>query len=168
MERVGAVLRDLGAGDALLRRLAQARALEHWSDIVGPQLARCTRGLRVADGRLVVLAPGAALRQELTFHKRTILRKFNEAVGRRDARDVVFLESDSMAWEGTSPPVRPRVRRAEQDPEPAHLVGDEEAEEPEEEEGAAPDVVPSFDAEEYRSLMERIAREGDRAPREKR
>ena len=100
MERVGAVLGDLGGGENLRRRLAQARAFEQWPELVGTHLAERTRPLRVADERLVILAPGAALRQELTFHTRTILRKFNEAAGGRVAREVVFLESDSLAYEG--------------------------------------------------------------------
>ncbi|HMB68774.1 MAG TPA: DUF721 domain-containing protein [bacterium] len=167
MERVGTVLRDLGRGDTLLRRLAQARALEKWPEIVGPLLSGRTRALRVADGRLVVLAPGAALRQELTFHKRTILRKFNEAIGRTEARDVVFLESDSLAWEGTVPATRPAVRRAE--PEAPVVPGaDAGAEEEEEKIVDAPAVVPSFDAEEYRRRMNGIAGEVGPTPREKR
>jgi hypothetical protein len=155
VERVGTVLRDLGGGDPLLRRLAQARALERWPEIVGALLAGRTRALRVADGRLVVLAPGAALRQELTFHKRTILRKFNQAVGRAEARDVVFLESDSLAWEGP-PATRPEVRRGPPDPEPAA----DEGEEAEADDGTAEQAgVPSFDAGEYRRRMSEIARE---------
>jgi hypothetical protein len=158
VERVGTVLRDLGSGDTLLRRLAEARALERWPEIVGPLLARRTRALRVADGRLVVLAPGAALRQELTFHKRTILRKFNQVVGRADARDVVFLESDSMAWEGTAPPARPEVRRVpEPEPPEAAADADGEAEADDDTAAAAAAPVPPFDAEEYRRRLAGIA-----------
>jgi hypothetical protein len=141
----------------LLRRLAQARALERWPEIVGPLLAGRTRALRVADGRLVVLAPGAALRQELTFHKRTILRKFNRVAGRAEARDVVFLESDSMAWEGTAPPARPEVRRAVPEPQPAEPVADADAEAEDDTATSAAAAVPPFDAEEYRRRLAEIA-----------
>jgi hypothetical protein len=168
VDRVGTVLRDLGSGDTLLRRLAQARALERWPEIVGPLLADRTRALRVADGRLVVLAPGAALRQELTFHKRTILRNFNKAVGRAEARDVVFLESDSLAWEGTAPAARPQVRMATPPSESSPSAADADDEGPEEEIAGAPVVVPSFDAEEYRRRMTEIAGESRRTSRERR
>lgn len=167
MERVGTVLRDLGSGDTLLRRLAQARALERWPEIVGPLLAGRTRALRVADGRLVVLAPGAALRQELTFHKRTILRKFNQAVGRAEARDVVFLESDSMAWEGTASPARPEVRRIVPEPQATDAVADDDADASDDLAGAAA-AVPPFDAEEYRRRLAEIAGGGRRTSRETR
>jgi hypothetical protein len=170
VDRVGTVLRDLGSGDTLLKRLAQARALERWPEIVGPLLADRTRALRVADGRLVVLAPGAALRQELTFHKRTILRKFNQAVGRAEARDVVFLESDSLAWEGTAPAARPQVRMAAPPPESSPSAADagEDDEGAEEEIAGDPVVVPSFDAEDYRRRMTQIAGESRRTSRERR
>lgn len=168
MERVGAVLRDLGEGDTLLRRLAHARALERWPELVGPHLARCTRALRVADGRLVVLAPGAALRQELTYHKRTILRKFNEAAGGKAARDVVFLESDSLAWEGDASPARPEVRRKQPDPGPTGSVEDEDEQDPDEGPVEPIAVVRTFDAEAYRRRMEEIARGSDRPSQETR
>jgi hypothetical protein len=169
VERVGTVLRDLGGGDPLLRRLAQARALERWPEIVGPLLASRTRALRVADGRLVVLAPGAALRQELTFHKRTILRKFNQAVGRAEARDVVFLESDSLGWEGP-PAARAEVRRSAPRLEPEAPAPEDGEEDGTEAEGgiAEPAPVPPFDAGDYRRRMSEIAGEGRGTPRETR
>jgi hypothetical protein len=90
--RVGEVLRGLEAGSHLGRRLAESRALEAWCDIVGGPLAERTRPLRIAGGRLFVLAPGSALRQELVFHKATILQRFNEAAGGRVVREIVFFE----------------------------------------------------------------------------
>ncbi|HMB67900.1 MAG TPA: DUF721 domain-containing protein, partial [bacterium] len=97
MERVGAVLNDLEGADLLRHRLAEARAMEQWPAIVGSLLAERTRPLRLAGHRLFVLCHGAALRQELVFHRREILRKFNRAAGRSGtARELVFLESDAQ------------------------------------------------------------------------
>jgi hypothetical protein len=90
--RVGEVLRGLQAGNHLGRRLAESRALEAWPEIVGELLAERTRPLRLAGGRLFVVAPGSALRQELVFHKATILRRFNEHAGTALVREIVFLE----------------------------------------------------------------------------
>lgn len=158
VERVGAVLRDLGGGDTLRRRLAQARAFERWPELVGTHLAERTRPLRIADGRLIVLAPGAALRQELMFHKRRILRKFNQAAGGRAARDVVFLESDSLAYDGDA--VRAEAPREIEEPAgPAK-------EEPTGEEKETRAMYEPFDGEAYRRRLERMAGGGSAAPDE--
>jgi hypothetical protein len=72
------------------------RALESWRSIVGEPLAERTRPLRLAGGRLFVIAPGSALRQELVFHKATILRRFNEVAGGLVAREIVFFEGPDV------------------------------------------------------------------------
>lgn len=96
VQRVGAWLRGTEGRDTLGRRLAEVRALERWPDLVGPHLAKRTRVMQLDGDRLVVVASGAALRQELTFHQDVILRRFNEAAGRRVARRIRFLESDEQ------------------------------------------------------------------------
>lgn len=97
MIRVGRVLQGLGAENPLGRRLAESRALEAWPEIVGGPLAARTRPLRLAGGRLLVLAPGSSLRQELVFHKAMILRRFNEYAGRALAREIIFLDGAESA-----------------------------------------------------------------------
>lgn len=96
MERVGVWLCGAQGRESLGRRLAEVRALERWPDLVGPHLAKRTRVVQLAGDRLIVVAHGAALRQELTFERDMILRRFNEAAGRRVARRILFLESDAQ------------------------------------------------------------------------
>jgi hypothetical protein len=49
------------------------------------------------------MAPGSALRQELVFHKATILRRFNEVAGRAVVREIVFFEgSEAIPVDETS------------------------------------------------------------------
>lgn len=96
MLRVGEVLRGLQAGNHLGRRLAESRALEAWPEIVGGPLAARTRPLRIAGGRLLVVAPGSSLRQELVFHRAMILRRLNEFAGGVVAREIVFLEGEDI------------------------------------------------------------------------
>ena len=170
MKRVGAVLGSMESRNPLHRRLAEARALEAWPDLVGPHLAKLTRPLRIAGGRLFVIAHGASLRQELMFHRRDILRKVNRAAEGTVAREMVFLESDAnlsslVQWDeaGTernadagrlAPPAdsqgggaagRDRAMRD------TTAENDDEAPRPYER------VVPPFDAAAYRDEMARIA-----------
>ncbi|MDP6529469.1 MAG: DUF721 domain-containing protein [Gemmatimonadota bacterium] len=154
MKRVGEVLEVLGEAGALGRRFAETRALEAWTECVGRGIAERTRPLRVAGGRLIVVAEGAALRQELVFHRKNILEKFNKAAGRVVARELVFLEGD--ASESPHPePLRPVVRSTAE----TEGIAEDLAEEPR--------TVPMFDADAHRKQLRRIARESDKARRER-
>jgi hypothetical protein len=164
VERVGTVLGELDRGTNLHQRLAEAQAFGNWSGIVGRELAARTRPLRLADGRLFVLAPGAALRQELTFHQRTILQRFNELAGQRIARTVVFLEADSLDYEAAA---RPEALEAPAAPPPT-AGSAVEPEDGEAEPGLPADVgamYEVFDAPAYRRELQRIAEGGARETR---
>lgn len=158
MDRVGALLKNLGGADVLRQRIAEARGLASWPEIVGTHLAQRTRPLRLAGGRLFVVCHGSALRQELAFHKREILRRFREVAGEgASARELVLLESDanlsSLVREAEASEPRTRTARPRAEP------GDAEAE-AEEEPSAAQrisDAYPRFDGEAYREEMRRIA-----------
>lgn len=154
MERVGAVLRNLEGATPLQQRLAQAQAFARWPEIVGEPLAERTRPLRVADGRLFVLARGAALRQELTFHKRAILRKLNGVVP-GFAKEIVFLEADALDYEGESRRVRWVPERDDERTEPVEETAGSTLEEEEvhEDRGA---MYAAFDAESYRARMDQL------------
>jgi len=166
VDRVGVVLQSLQGHAGLSRRLAEARAIERWPEIVGSHLAERTRPLRVADGRLFVLAAGAALRQELTFHTRTIVRKFNAAAQARIVREVKFLESDSLEGSGTQPPSAAVARAEWGDEEERREAQEEETTDGVEDEGEEGEVESSepdvgamyepFDAEAYRRQLETI------------
>lgn len=167
MDRVGVLLESLEGADVLRRRIAEARGLASWPEIVGTHLAQRTRAVRLAGGRLFVVCHGSALRQELAFHKREILRRFREVAGEgASARELVLLESDAN--------LSSLVREAEAGERRAAAVahaepatagarkpeGDEETEEGPSTAQRISDAYPRFDGAAYRESMRRIA-EGD-------
>lgn len=152
VQRVGAWLRGAQGQGSLGRRLAEVRALERWTELVGPHLAGRTRVMQLSGDQLFVIANGSALRQELTYHQDVILRKFNEAAGRRVARRIRFLESDAQLSSllgseetGRVPPARPAEA----------AVGDVTREEPGEAVFPAGPAYERFDAESYRRELTR-------------
>ena len=181
MERVGALLGSMEGGDPLRRRLAEARALETWPELVGPHLAKLTRPLHIAGGRLFVVAHGSSLRQELVFQRREILARINRAAGARVARELVLLESDANlsslmteerpatdpAAEGRPAEVRSADpiddERADDDAADDERSDDERAAVEPVPESAA-EAVPAFDAAGYRRALERIAEESKSPP----
>jgi hypothetical protein len=173
VERVGTVLGKLDRRTNLHQRLAEARAFVNWSGIVGRELAARTRPLRLADGRLFVLAPGSALRQELTFHQRTILQRFNDFAGRRLARTVVFLEADALDYDEAArrehAVFAPRSE-PEESARTGAAAGEAGSEDAENETGEGPaldtgQMYEPFDAAAYRRELQRIAGGGSRETR---
>ncbi len=168
MDRVGVLLESLEGADVLRRRIAEARGLASWPEIVGTHLAQRTRALRLAGGRLFVVCHGAALRQELAFHKREILRRFREVAGEgASARELVLLESDanlsSLVREAEAGERRAVATAARAEPAPAGArkpEGDEGTEEGPSVAQRISDAYPRFDGAAYRESMRRIA-EGD-------
>ncbi len=157
VQRVGAWLGGRDGRETLGRRLGEVHALECWPDLVGPHIAKKTRPMRLAGGRLFVVANGSALRQELTFHKDTILAKFNEAAGRRAAREIVFLESDaqlsSLVEHGGEAAVAPRVSQEHAQDGPAS--GESGSVEPDASPYPTGPAYEPFDAERYRRELSR-------------
>lgn len=158
MERVGAVLQHLEGAENLRRRIAEAHGLTSWPEIVGSQLAQRTRAVGLAGGRLFVVCHGSALRQELAFHKREILRRFREIAGREVApRELVLLETDanlsSLLREAESQRVARNAPAAAPPEEPS---------ETQEEASVASRIAasyPRFDGAKYREELRRIADE---------
>ncbi len=163
MERVGRLLGSLEGNDPLRRRMAEVQALDSWPELVGPHLAKLTRPLRVAGGRLFVIAHGSALRQELVFQRREILGRFNRVAGRKVARELVLLESDanlSSLVEAESAAEDADRRSREYEARSAATAPGASGEETEDHVPlAGMRVVPAFDAAAYRREMNRIADE---------
>jgi len=63
----------------LKRRIDQAKVVDAWADLVGPQIARVTAAEGVSeDGVLFVRVATAAWMQELQLQSATILRRLAE------------------------------------------------------------------------------------------
>ena len=61
-----------------------------WKAAVGPQIAGCTRPVRILGKRLIVDVEGQAWRRELASMSRRIADKVNRAVGSAVLEDVDF------------------------------------------------------------------------------
>ena len=167
MDRVGSLLQSLDGTEVLRRRIAEARGLASWPEIVGAHLAERTRALRLAGGRLFVVCHGSALRQELAYHKREILRRFREVAGPGAvARELVLLESDanlsSLVREAEAKETRAAPRPPDS-PRSGHVNAEAEQAASVEDPSLAQQIsasYPRFDGAAYREEMRRIAKGG--------
>ena len=85
-ELIPALLEKLG----LSQGLHDYQVLERWPDVVGPKIAEVTVAERIRDGKLWVSVSHPAWRNELTFMKRELIGKINEAVGDNIVKDIIF------------------------------------------------------------------------------
>ena len=83
---LGRVLRDLG----LERAMLGWRAVELWSETVGPRVAHHTRAVAFRDGTLQVEVDGSAWMHELGFLKRELIDGINHRLGSTEVRELRF------------------------------------------------------------------------------
>jgi predicted nucleic acid-binding Zn ribbon protein len=98
---IDAIVGSLGHG----KNFHGWRMVARWPEIVGPQLARCSRAVRYADGIMYVAVTGDAWRQELEMDLEHILGKIHalpsgKAVDRIVLRAGSYLEHDNERNDG--------------------------------------------------------------------
>jgi len=84
---VSGFLRRSGLAD----KVEAAAVIPQWEEIVGPQIARVTRAVRVSDATLFVAVRSSSWMSELNLMKSELLRRIN--AGRRLGRieQIVFV-----------------------------------------------------------------------------
>ena len=84
---IDSMLRKFGIENAI----AQNKALNIWSEIVGEKVAKHTEPNRVEHGIMIIKVSSPTWRQELYFQKTEIIKKINNKIGRNVIRDIRFI-----------------------------------------------------------------------------
>ena len=82
-----ALLKDMG----LDRPVLQNRSLLVWSDVVGEAVADNTTPEEVKHGILRVKVSTPVWRNEIALQKKEILKKLNEALGKKVIKDIKLI-----------------------------------------------------------------------------
>lgn len=80
-------LKKLSLEDAAM----EARAVMLWPKIVGETMSRASEAMRMQGGTLVVTTRSSTWNQEFAFQKPTILRRYQEILGKELVRDLRFV-----------------------------------------------------------------------------
>jgi predicted nucleic acid-binding Zn ribbon protein len=75
----------------LAHNLGGWKAVVYWADIVGEQNAKVSRALRFNDGILVVSAPDAVWRHQLSLEADLILEKIYSFTGCQAVKKIHFV-----------------------------------------------------------------------------
>ncbi len=97
-EALPRALKSLG----ISRRTREAQALWLWPQVIGLNLARESRALRLTGGTLLVTASSPALAHQLHLERLMLIERLNEAIGVPAVREIRFRQ------EGTGVPLTPR------------------------------------------------------------
>ncbi len=81
------MLRKFGIDNAI----AQNKALNIWSEIVGVSVSKNTVAEKVEHGVIIVKVSSPVWRQELYFQKKDIVKKINNSIGKNVIRDIRFI-----------------------------------------------------------------------------
>lgn len=91
MEAVGGVLKRVVEQLGLESSLNGWRAVDAWSRIVGPRIARHTQCVGFSEGTLRVEVASAPWMHELSYLERDLVQRMNRALGAGTVRQVRFV-----------------------------------------------------------------------------
>ena len=63
---------------------------QHWEEIVGQMIARNTQKLYIHDKKLFLHLQTAALKNELKYHKKMVIDRVNDFIGKEVVKDLVI------------------------------------------------------------------------------
>lgn len=87
-------------------KVEEYRAWQVWDEVVGPQIARRARPIRIRDGVLEVRVDQPVWMQQLQLLKPRILTRLNQALGKELLRDL-FLRRGAIDQAPTAAPEPP-------------------------------------------------------------
>lgn len=105
--RAGSILQQVLGAQGMEQKLRQYRAWEVWEQVVGPQIARHARPLRLREGVLEVRVDQPIWMQQLRMMAPEILRKLNRALGEELIRDLYWRRGTLDQAEPVGSPAAP-------------------------------------------------------------
>jgi hypothetical protein len=91
MLTLGEILRKTIQDLGIEKPIHQYDALWLWPKAAGDRIAAVTDATRMSDGIIFIRGKNSAWRNELVFHKRTLIRKLNDLAGGPVVNDVVWI-----------------------------------------------------------------------------
>lgn len=88
------ILKDVLTQLPQVSRLQEYRVWTMWEKVVGEDIARVARPLRIQNGKLFVIVSHPACLQELQFAKGRITAQLNQQVGRAVIKRIFFVIGD--------------------------------------------------------------------------
>lgn len=88
---LGEVIGEFKEAYRLDSKLAEVAALKAWKDVVGGNIAKRTKELRISSGILYVKIESSIIKQELMMIRTEIVKRLNKAAGADVISRLVFI-----------------------------------------------------------------------------
>jgi len=89
-ENLEGVIQRLIKAYGLMDGVDKSRLINSWEKILGPYIAGKTEKVELKKGKLYIKLTSAALRNELSVSKTTLIVKLNEFLGKEVIQDIIF------------------------------------------------------------------------------
>ncbi|MBH08745.1 MAG: hypothetical protein CMG74_00045 [Candidatus Marinimicrobia bacterium] len=91
MQHISTAINKFLRKTGLEKAVAQQNALEIWPVVVGENVAQKTIAEKIEHGILVIRTQTPAWRQELSFQKKSIIKKINKKLDKNIIKDIRFI-----------------------------------------------------------------------------
>ena len=91
-QSIGTVIQDVLKNLGVVERIGETKISRCWKDIVGEEIDRAAKPVRIEGKKLIVAVKSAVWRQELNFYKKEILDNIYKRVGPGIVKDISFIE----------------------------------------------------------------------------
>ena len=88
---IGPIISDLIKNMGFEKKLTELDAVKNWDEVAGEKIAKISRAIKIADGRLTVRVPDPAWKQQLIFLKRELIAALNSRMGKAVVNDIYFV-----------------------------------------------------------------------------
>ena len=85
------LLRNVYEQNDMTDAVNQNAVIDAYNEVVGDMIAQLSRNFKLKKGVLHVQLSSAALRQEMSFRKESLLAKINEKITGFELKDIVFF-----------------------------------------------------------------------------
>jgi predicted nucleic acid-binding Zn ribbon protein len=92
MRRIGEALPRALKSLGISRRTREAQAIYLWPQVIGSDLARESKALKLTGGTLLVTASSPALAHQLHLERMMLIDRLNEAIGATTVREIRFRQ----------------------------------------------------------------------------
>lgn len=87
---IGQIIRESIEQAGMTETVAEQRACYLWAEVVGPVINRYTFKRYVERGVMHVYLTSAALKNELSFNRSSLVKRINQAVGSDAITSIIF------------------------------------------------------------------------------
>ena len=90
-QSLGDIIQQYIRKSGIQPKLDEAEIIKRWEDIVGQMISSHTRDIYLKNKKLYLRFDSAALKQEMSYAKTTLVDNVNRSIGRLIVEEVVFI-----------------------------------------------------------------------------